>query len=120
MPEEPRPAAIEAPPNAASATGAWRVGGTGRSCICANSVAELLRHGGALREKMYEKVREASRQHPLRWNEYLLRPSANRFVWFRLLASPGYIGATGLSAGVEGPVLCSIFTDSTFSREIVV
>ena len=41
-------------------------------------------------EAMYEKCRETSRQHPLRWIPgFVLRPFVNRFVWFRLPGEPG-------------------------------
>ena len=84
------PDMLKAPPNDAGAT-ALRAGGHWQEL--------QLRHFGPTApsgvaasswEDMYERCREASRQHPLRWIEgFVLRPFVNRFVWFRLPGKSG-------------------------------
>ena len=84
------PDMLQAPPNDAGAT-ALRAGGHWQEL--------QLRHFGPTApsgvaasswEDMYERCREASRQHPLRWIEgFVLRPFVNRFVWFRLPGESG-------------------------------
>ena len=84
------PDMLRAPPNDAGAT-ALRAGGHWEELYLRQFGRGAFEGMAAPSwEKMYEKVREASRQHPLRWNEgFVLRPFVNRFVWFRLPGESG-------------------------------